>query len=560
MIKEVFYSFNKGKVRMQYYCMVLILILTIGAWALVYMSGGVKYVYVHSMYVPIFLASVLFGVNGGVLVALVGGILLGPLMPVDIITSERQDIFNWLYRIGFFTLIAFLVGSLRYLILDFIKKEEWSLTHDVITGLPNRVMLNSNIQKQLDAEECIPSFLFIFRIGNFEQLDTYFGSECIDEIMVQMERIIRNQLPYSSDICRIDDDRLGLVYHTEDENCLDNHIGNILQLFSNAFVFNGLRIQAEIYSGGVKLPSRSEHPGYMIKSSHYIQRASHAARKGKESGRYYELWTNFDDMAESTENLKILGELKHAFDSDQLVIHYQPKVEGSTGMVESVEALIRWQHPERGNVPPGQFIPYVESSNLIHLVTHFVIDQSLRQLVEWKKNGLENLRVAVNVSTKNLMSPNFYETVAQLLEFYGVGGEHLELEITESSFFEDMNNVISKLDKLNTLGVNFSIDDFGTGYSSLKYLAKLPISTLKLDRSFVQQVINDQGSKYIVEYAINLAHNFGIKVCAEGVEDRTTYDFLVRSGCDLVQGYYVSHPVPSAELEKMYKASKGRLV
>ncbi|WP_052063942.1 EAL domain-containing protein [Nitrincola sp. A-D6] len=220
---------------------------------------------------------------------------------------------------------------------------------------------------------------------------------------------------------------------------------------------------------------------------------------------------------------------------------------------------MRWQHPTRGNIPPSNFIPYAENSTLIDQITYFALDQSLAQLAAWDKNGLKNIRMAVNISTRNLLNPNFFNTVMQLLETHGVNSERLELEVTESSFVEDMKNSIIELTKLSDANIMISIDDFGTGYSSLQYLVKMPVSIIKIDQSFIMALASEPDAKKIVKATIGLAHSLGIKVVAEGVETREVYDFLMQTECDLIQGYYVSRPALPSELEQKCTHSKRLL-
>lgn len=269
---------------------------------------------------------------------------------------------------------------------------------------------------------------------------------------------------------------------------------------------------------------------------------------------------SIDDEASLVENLKLLGEIGEALKSGQVHMHYQPKVEARTGTVVGVEALMRWQHPVRGNVPPNEFIPYAESSTLIDEITRFAIDQSLAQLVAWEQRGLGGMTMAVNISPRNLLNPDFSQTVKQLLAAHGVDGNRLELEVTERVFVEDMDNSIVELDKLADCGVVISIDDFGTGYSSLQYLEKMPISILKIDQCFTESLPTESGSKKIVNVAIALAHNLGMAVVAEGVENQAAYDFLMAAGCDLLQGYFIGRPVAADELEQQCRTAARRLV
>ena len=256
------------------------------------------------------------------------------------------------------------------------------------------------------------------------------------------------------------------------------------------------------------------------------------------------------------ENISLLGQLKHALKTGQLALHYQPKIKLENGKIYGVEALLRWEHPSRGMIPPGLFIPRAEQSTLIDLITEFVLEQAVKQLSIWQKSGI-NVTISVNISTRNLLKPGFTEFIVRLLNQYDLRGELLELEITEGSLMIDVNRAIDELNRLTRLNIVISIDDFGTGYSSLQYLHQLPISVLKIDQSFVRRLPDDQGAAYIIEAAVTLAHNLGLKAIAEGVENRDVYELLQSMNCDMVQGYMVSHPLPAPAFVAWYRLYAG---
>jgi EAL domain-containing protein (putative c-di-GMP-specific phosphodiesterase class I) len=208
--------------------------------------------------------------------------------------------------------------------------------------------------------------------------------------------------------------------------------------------------------------------------------------------------------------------------------------------------LIRWQHPQRGWVPPNVFIPCAEQSTLIQAIVEFTLRRSLEQVKRWREQG-ESIHIAVNVSPKNLIYRGFVDKVFSLLDFYGVDGELLELEITEGALMTDMERVIGELNRLAQRRVRITIDDFGTGYSSLQYLHRLPISHIKIDQSFVRRALTEKSASHIVESAVSLAHRIGITTVGEGVEDRATYAALDSMGCDIVQGFFVGYPLTEDE-------------
>jgi EAL domain-containing protein (putative c-di-GMP-specific phosphodiesterase class I) len=231
------------------------------------------------------------------------------------------------------------------------------------------------------------------------------------------------------------------------------------------------------------------------------------------------------------------------------VLHYQPKADLGSGQIRSVEALVRWQHPDHGLLGPGEFIPLAERTGLIHPLTRWVLDTALEQAARWRHAG-RRLSVAVNVSTRSLLDPAFPDQVAGQLTTWQVPPDLLTLEITESAVMAEPDRALEVLGRLHAFGVGLAVDDFGTGYSSMAYLKELPVDELKIDRSFVGQMATSPSDAVIVRSTIDLGHNLGLRVVAEGVETPHAWDELTALGCDSAQGYLLGRPVPAAELEQ----------
>ena len=246
-------------------------------------------------------------------------------------------------------------------------------------------------------------------------------------------------------------------------------------------------------------------------------------------------------------SLALVGELKRALAERELILHYQPKIALKTGRVTGVEALVRWQHPKRGLIAPAEFIPLAQETGLIRPLTLFVIDEALRQCQRWRVRGHE-LTVAVNVSVRNLIDARLPDDIARLLRERDVPAALLELEITETAIVSDPYRCKAVLDRLAAMGIRLAVDDFGTGYTSLGYLRRLPINELKIDRSFVANMLNSEDDAVIVRSTIDLGQNLGLEVVAEGVENAAAMADLQTLGCDVAQGFHVSHPVAGEEL------------
>jgi EAL domain-containing protein (putative c-di-GMP-specific phosphodiesterase class I) len=242
-----------------------------------------------------------------------------------------------------------------------------------------------------------------------------------------------------------------------------------------------------------------------------------------------------------------MGDLRRAIEGGELLLYYQPKVDIATRRIVAVESLVRWEHPEYGMLPPGDFISLAERTGLIRPLTYWVIDEALRQCARWQAIGY-TIDVAVNVPVSVLLDKALPENIAQQLKRYNLPAKRLVVEITESSLMEDQEYALQLLNHLASLGVRISIDDFGTGYSSLAYLRRLPVSEIKVDQSFVMSMLENENDKVIVRATIGLGHNLGMSVIAEGVSEREIFRQLGILGCDLAQGYYISKPIPGAEL------------
>jgi EAL domain-containing protein (putative c-di-GMP-specific phosphodiesterase class I) len=251
--------------------------------------------------------------------------------------------------------------------------------------------------------------------------------------------------------------------------------------------------------------------------------------------------------------LAILGELRHAIEANELELFYQPKVNVQTGVAVGCEALVRWKHPQRGFIPPGDFVPHAERSGAICSLTQWVLGSAFRQLETWRRQQLV-LDVSINISPMDLADPHFADSVERLLHATGVDASRVVLEVTESGAMKDLQNTLRIMERLRILGLRFSIDDFGTGYSSLSSLFRLQLDTIKLDRSFVLSVATDQAARRIVQAMLGLANALGLKVVAEGVETEAQRDVLISMGCPYMQGYLFGRPLDAFGFEQMLRA------
>jgi predicted signal transduction protein with EAL and GGDEF domain len=277
-----------------------------------------------------------------------------------------------------------------------------------------------------------------------------------------------------------------------------------------------------------------------------MKRADVAMYKAKQENRPWVFYEHADDGHDPL-RLTLLGELRRAIEEHELLLYYHPKARLANGSVRSVEALLRWLHPTRGLLLPDTFVPQAQETGLMQALTAYVLEEALRQVRAWADEGID-LAVSVNVATRNVIDTGFPDDVAAALARWGLDASKLELEVTESTVLEDPARTSAVLDRLHALGIRLSLDDFGTGYSSLAYLRRLPVSELKIDKSFVMGMRTAEGDAVIVRSAIDLGRNLGLEVVAEGVETEEAWAQLQEFGCDLAQGYLLATPMPAIEL------------
>jgi EAL domain-containing protein (putative c-di-GMP-specific phosphodiesterase class I)/GGDEF domain-containing protein len=526
----------------------LFVLMVAGVYALVYYTGGIKFVYSHSMYLPILLSGIVFGIRGGVFIGALGGFALGPLMPIDVVTGEMQNTANWLYRSGFFVLIGLLSGLASDRARDYIEHLKWVSRHDPSTGLPNRSALFERLAEMRKADNQLRQpMLVVVSVENMMELKAALGFGVIRETISQLADRFSTSQPGCT-VYRTETALLGILLDAGDQSAEDL-AGELVATARRPIRLDAIPIHIDSRMGAVTFNGDSHTP------EEYLQHAEAALiiaqKKGQDFVTYQPAIVSFTE-----ENLAILGSLNRAIDDGQISLDYQPKVYLASGLVHGAEALIRWNHPVRGPLPPEAFMPRVEQSTLVQVITEFALEQAIAQMADWRKRGIK-IPIAVNISTRNLLQPRFAEQVAGLLNHYRLSGESLELEITEGALMMDMERTIEELLRMTELNIIISIDDFGTGYSSLQYLHRLPISLIKIDQSFVRRLPDDNGAVSIVKAAVTLAHQMGIKVIAEGVENPVIYRFLKEIGCDLAQGFLLSRPLPPEAFAAWYHQCGG---
>ncbi len=416
--------------------------------------------------------------------------------------------------------------------------------HDALTGLPNRTLFHDRVQLAILASQRNAGQLavLVMDLDRFKEINDTLGHACGDQFLVEAAARLRTTLRGADSIARLGGDEFAMLLQGIDAESIVAAMTRIHAAFESPFELEGLPLQIEA-SIGVAM-----YPGDAQEVDGLIQRADVAMYVAKNDNVG---WATYDPDQDRHEpaRLSLIGELRRAIDQRELVLYYQPKIEVRGGRVAGVEALVRWRHPTRGLLFPDAFIDVAQETSLIRPFTLYVIDEALRQCQAWAQEG-RTIAVAVNVSARNLIDIDFPDQIGALLEKWALPAHVLELEVTESAIVADMFRMKTVLERLGAMGLRLSVDDFGTGYTSLGYLRRLPITDLKIDRSFVANMTTSEEDAVIVRSTIDLGRNLGLGVVAEGVEDADVLERLQQLGCDVAQGYLVSRPVPAEELSQ----------
>jgi diguanylate cyclase (GGDEF)-like protein len=437
--------------------------------------------------------------------------------------------------------------SLAYANLE-LKRQA---THDALTGIPNRVLLVEHLN--LAVHEQRPFAVCVFDLDRFKIINDSLGHGAGDALLKHVSKRLQSLVRSSDIVARAGGDEFILLLRdiaaAEEIEAL---IMRWMSVLSQSYQVTGLELHVSPSIGIARYPTDGTG------AEELLARADEAMYFAKRSGRKTFRFFDSSVMGFSRERLEIEAELRCALQKGQLTLHYQPKIDIATGEMRSVEALIRWRHPTRGFILPGEFIPIAEDSGLILEIGDWVIREACRQAREWQQRKLPFLRVAVNVSPLQFCQANFVKKVNAALSEHSLDATYLEIELTEATLMSNAETSVALLEELSQLGVVVAIDDFGTGYSSMSYLQRFPIDKLKIDRSFISDVASNSGDASIVRAIISLAHGLRLKVIAEGVESEEQLGILRRMGCDQYQGFFRSAAVPAGEIEKFARHTDQR--
>jgi diguanylate cyclase (GGDEF)-like protein/PAS domain S-box-containing protein len=416
--------------------------------------------------------------------------------------------------------------------------------HDALTDLPNRAMLFERLDRALNDARTNDGRvgLLLMDLDRFKEVNDSFGHHFGDMLLKQVAFRLCNQVGRNDTVARLGGDEFAVVVpdiiESSDVAVIARRILNTLQ---QPFVVEGQVLEV---GGSIGI---AMYPTHGADSRTLLRRADVAMYAAKQSQSGYTFHRDDAEASRSSDHLTLVVQMRGAIERNEFELYYQPKLHLRSGLVTRAEVLIRWNHPTRGLLAPAAFVPVAERTGLIRTITDWILDRALQQCREWQDAGAP-VHLAVNVSAKSLQEQTLPAKVNAMLDKWNVDPRFLKIEITESSIMADPAHALAILAMLQSMGVRLSVDDFGTGYSSLIHLRQLPIDEIKIDRSFVAGMVENEADAAIVRTVIDLAHNLGKQVCAEGVEDEATWRMLCDMGCDLAQGYWLSKPLPAAEL------------
>ena len=442
-----------------------------------------------------------------------------------------------------------LIGGLRDVSQRKAETEalQFQALHDPLTGLPNRSFLKERLETAILAAErdLRPCAVLVMDMDNFKEVNDRLGHHVGDQLLREVAARLRGTLRKADMVARLGGDEFAVVpFGATDAPRAALIAEKILQALDAPVVIDDTPITPAVSIGVASFPQHAEDAAALMRRADVAMYAAKRARSG------YSVYASDQEDGNGSPT-PLIGKLGHAIDQFELLLHYQPIVDLADGRPEKLEALVRWGHPKHGLLPPDDFIPSAEQTDLIKPLTAWVLNEALGQLHAWHKAGFE-VGVAVNLSARSLADVELAPTVADLLRTWQIPPDKLTLEITERSILSAEADPTLRC--LHEIGVRLSVDDFGTGYSSLTYLKRLPVAEIKIDKSFLADLAQSRDDAAIVRSTIDLGHNLGLRVVAEGVETAETATLLGQLGCDLAQGFHISYPLPAAQLGPWLRA------
>ncbi len=414
--------------------------------------------------------------------------------------------------------------------------------HDNLTGLPNRTLLSDRMKQVLSqaARNKETFALFLMDLDRFKEVNDTLGHQFGDELLKLVSGRLADAIRENDSIARLGGDEFAVLLPQTDLDGAELCANRILNAMKPHYSINNVSTESKASIGIALYPDHGDSTETLMQ---FADVAMYQAKKSQSGYAIYDPSQN----THSVRRLQLMNDLREAIEKNEITAHYQPIINHINNKVSDVEALARWHHPELGAISPDEFIPMAEQMGLIRELTMQITELTLKNLSAWKKQGYNDLSVNINLSVYCLQDFSLPEEISNLLQNYGIDAEKLELEITESALMLDLNSAGKILSKLNDLGVHLAIDDFGTGFSSLNQLKNMPVDTLKIDKSFIFDMCESTTDRAVVKTIVELGHNLGCKVIAEGVENKITLDNLISLNVDKIQGFIFSKPLPENE-------------
>lgn len=505
----------------------------------VYTTGGIKFVFSHTMYMPIVLSGLIFGGTWGIVIGAVAGLIVGPWMPLDIMTGEMQLWYNWFYRLIIFIIIGWLSGYASTLLRRHAKTISTLYSINPETKIPNTNYLMSYAHCFKEASDCLTISIMV---NNYEQIIDLLGIEHYHQLLYGLFQKLEKNIENEKVIVQADNNKFWIAIHSPE---MHDVIDGIFALLHEEIIINQIPLYIE-FSIGVA-PITKDDTEHILNP---FKKSDIAARQAQKDNVPYIIFDK--SLLINHRELALLGVFVRALNDQDTFLSYQPIIDYKSGKVIALEALIRWNHQQLGLIMPDEFVPLVEETQLIHFLTEWVLKTAIDKVKELHTKGIF-IPVSINISAKNLHDTQLFDRILRITKEASMDAKWIEFEIVETALMTNPEASKELLKNLSQYGFTIALDDFGKGYSSLSYLSEFMIHVIKLDKYFMSQIDSDPSVQHIVKATIDLAHKLGYRVVAEGIEDQVVAEMVKDFGCDYGQGYYFSRPIKDNDIFKWLK-------
>lgn len=451
----------------------------------------------------------------------------------------------YLYIVNYQTFIKQQNKKLESKVVQKTSQLHYRAYHDSLTGLANRLLFQDRLVQSIkQAERAKKNIaLFFLDLDRFKEVNDTYGHGLGDELLIEITKLLTNTFRKEDTIARLGGDEFAVIVNNIEKKDIVEVVNKTIALIQDDITINGHNLNVT-FSIGISM-----YPKDALTAASLLKNADTAMYRVKESGKNSYMFYDNEMTQLIEDRLHLKNDIKRALIEDEFEPYFQVKIDAHTNKVVGLEALVRWNHPEKGLILPDDFIPFAEEVGLISQIDKYMMKASIKIINEWYKKGLNPGLLSLNITSKQLDDERYMHEIIEIVESLSFDYNHLEIAILEHQIIDNPQKVVSILQEVKKLGITISIDGFGTGYSSLSYLKILPIDKLKIDRSFIMNIVNNKDNIAIVKTIINLAKNLDLDLVAEGVETQEQIDFLLQEGCYVMQGYFYSKPIPAKECE-----------